>query len=198
MATACKVCRSEHRARIEMLRVGGASLRSLSERFGLHRDAIWRHCQLHVTPERRASLLAGPAKVEQLANKAADESTSLLDHLRIVRSVLLNQFLNAAEAGDRTGTALLSGRLLESLREVARLTGELREVAGISVTNNVVNLFASPEFTALQEGLLKVARAHPAARADIIALLRGLGARSGAPQLSGAPPLIEGEALHVA
>jgi hypothetical protein len=198
MGPPCRVCRSEHRARIEMLRVGGASLRSLSERFGLHRDAIWRHCQLHVTPERRASLLAGPAKVEQLANKAADESTSLLDHLRIIRSVLLNQFLNAAEAGDRTGTALLSGRLLESLREVARLTGELREVAGISVTNNVVNLFASPEFTALQEGLLKVARAHPGARADIIALLRGLGARPGAPQLSGAPPLIEGEALHVA
>jgi hypothetical protein len=171
---------------------------ALSKKFGLSKDAIWRHCKSHVTRERRAELLAGPARVEELANAAAEESHSLLQQLQIIRSVLLSQFLSAAEAADRQGVALISGRLLESLRELGRLTGELREVVGISVTNNVVNLFASPEFAVLQEGLLKVARAHPAARVDIIALLRGLDARPGAPKLSGASPLIEGEALHVA
>jgi hypothetical protein len=84
--------------------------------------------------------LGGPARVEALANAAADETRSLLEHLQIIRSVLFSQFLSAAEAADRQGVALISGRLLESLRELGRLTGELRQVAGISVTNNVVNL----------------------------------------------------------
>jgi hypothetical protein len=156
-----------------------------------------------VSDKRKAELLAGPARVEQLANAAADESRSLLEQMQIVRSVLLNQFLTAAEAGDRAGVANVAGRLLESLRELGRLTGELREVSGITVHHNVLNFFASPEFTALQEGLLRVARVHPEARGDIVALLRSLDAEPGAPALKPngaehAPPFIEGEAQHVA
>jgi len=83
-----------------------------------------------VSDRRRAELTAGPARVEQLANAAADESRGLLDYLGITRTVLFNCFLNAAEAGDRNGVANVAGRLLESLRELARLTGELREVSG--------------------------------------------------------------------
>jgi hypothetical protein len=121
--------------------------------------------------------------------------------MQIVRSVLFNQFISAAEASDRAGVANVAGRLLESLRELGRLTGELREVSGITVNHNVLNLFASPEFTALQEGLLRLGRAHPEARADIIALLRSLDAEAEAPALKPngaehAPPFIEGEAQH--
>jgi hypothetical protein len=47
----------------------------------------------------------------------------------------------------------------------------------LTITNNVVNLFASPEFARLSEGLLSVCRGHPAARADIVALLRSLDAK---------------------
>ena len=87
--------------------------------------------------------------------------------------------------------ALLSGRLLRALEALGRLTGQLREVSGVSITNNVVNLFATPEFTALQEGLLRVARAHPDSRSDIVALLRGLDARPPA-----GPPVLDGEAME--
>jgi hypothetical protein len=199
----CAVCTHPDRGRIEALVCGGASHRAVAKRFGgsLNKDNLSRHFKNHVTRERRAELVAGPGKVEELANAAAAESRGLLDQLSIVRSVLLNQFLTAAEAGDRSGVANIAGRLLESLRALGRLTGELREVTGVTV-NNVLNLFASPEFTALQDGLLLVARAHPEARADIVALLRSLDAKpDAAAQPNGnerAPPFIEGEARHVA
>jgi hypothetical protein len=161
-----------------MLVVGGASHRAVAKRFGggLNKDNLSRHFRLHMTREERAGLMAGPARVEELATAAADESRGLLEQLQIVRSVLLSQFLTAAEAGDRTSVALISGRLIESLRELGKLSGELREVSGINITQNVVTLFASPEFTRLQTGLLSVCRSHPAARADIVALLRSLDA----------------------
>jgi hypothetical protein len=181
-----------------MLRVGGASLDALAAQFGLSRYSIHRHCRNHLSAQRRAELTAGPAKVEQLANAAADESKSLLDYLGITRSVLFNQILNAAEAGDRNGVANVAGRLLESLRELGRLTGELRLVSGITVNHNSLTLIGSPEFGALSEGLLAIARAHPEARGDIVALLRTLDAPSLPKPNGGMPagPLIDAEALH--
>jgi hypothetical protein len=174
----CIVCMHPKRSQIEMLRAGGATLRAIAKRFGepLDKDNISRHFRNHVSRERRAELLAGPARVEQLANAAADESRSLLEQLQIVRAILLNQFLVSAEAGDRQGVVSLAGQLIQALRELGRVTGELRELSGVTINRNVINLFATPEFTRLQAGLLKVARAHPAARSDIVALLRSLDA----------------------
>jgi hypothetical protein len=168
----CTICTHPERTRIEMLRVSGVPLRAVSVEFDISKDALHRHFHRHVSPKRRAELVAGPAAVEQLANAAAAESKSLLDYLGIARSVLFSQFLNAAEAGDRNGLVSVADRLLESLREIGRLTGELRQVSGISIVNNSLTLIGSPEFTALSEGLLVIARAHPEARADIVALLR--------------------------
>jgi hypothetical protein len=196
----CGACMHAERARLEALRVGGVPLRVLAKQFSLSKDVIHRHFKSHVSPQRKAELMAGPAKVEQLANAAADESRGLLDYLGITRTVLFNQFLNAAEAGDRTGVANVAGRLLESLRELARLTGELRDVSGISITHNTLNVGGSPEFAALSKGLLTIARAYPAARVDIVALLRGLDAPlAPAPKPNGGhPPMIEPEAVHAA
>jgi hypothetical protein len=186
----CAICTHPERPRIEMLRVSGVPLRAIAEQFGCSKDSVHRHFLNHVSQKRRAELVAGPAAVEQLANAAAAESKSLLDYLGIARSILFGQFLNAAEAGDRNGLVSVAGRLLESLREIGRLTGELRQVSGISITNNTVNMIGSPEFTALSEGLLVIARAHPEARADIVALLRRVDE---APEALPALPIIEGE-----
>ena len=194
----CGLCTHPDRPRIEALRVGGASLRALASQFDVSKDIIHRHFQSHVSDRRRAELTAGPARVADLANAAASESRGLLDYLAITRTVLFNQFLCAAEAGDRPGVAHIAGRLLDSLRELARLTGELREVSGISITNNTLNMVGSPEFTALSKGLLGIARAHPGAKSDIVALLRGLDATPSLPRPPGRAPLIEAEAVHAA
>ena len=186
----CVVCGHPERARIELLRVGGAGLDAVANVFGISRNSIHRHFKNHVSDRRRAELMAGPARVEGLANAAAAESKSLLEYLGITRSVLFSQFLNCAEAGDHTGVANVAGRLLESLRELGRVSGELRQLSGVTI-NNTLNIVSTPEFQSLQDGLLRIVRAHPEARADIIALLRGLETSN-----SGPPDgvLIEGEA----
>ena len=139
--------------------------------------------------------MAGPARVEGLANAAAAESKSLLEYLGITRSVLFSQFLNCAEAGDHNAVATVAGRLLESLRELGRVTGELRQLSGVTINNNTLNISSSPSFLALQDGLLKIGRAHPEARSEIVNLLRGLDTEPEAPTPTGGL-LIEGDALY--
>jgi len=178
-SSSCKCCSHPDRARIELLRVSGVSLEALAREFSVSKDSIWRHFRPggHVSERRKAELLAGPAKIHDLANAAAKESKSLLEYLQITRGVLFNSFLAAAECGDRGGVVNTSTQLLAALRELGKLTGELRHMTGISITtNNVLNIVATPEFERLSTGLLDLARRHPEAKADIVDLLRGLEA----------------------
>jgi hypothetical protein len=177
-----------------MLRAAKTPCRILAAKFDLGKDAIVRHFKNHVTEERKSELMAGPAAVEKLAVAAAEESKSVMEYTAIARSVLFNQFLAAAEANDRRGVVNIADSLLQALRDYARLTGELRQMAGITINQNTLNLTASPEFIALSQGLLQIARAHPEAKADIVALLRHLDEPAAAPGLPG--PVIEGEAIR--
>jgi hypothetical protein len=183
----CKVCNHPERARIEMLRVGGAGLDALAKEFRASKDSLFRHFKNHFSDRRRAELMAGPARVEGLANAAAAESKGLLEYLGITRSVLFSQFLACAEAGDRAGVSLIAGRLLESLRELGRLTGELRQLSGITV-NNTLNIVSSPGF------LGRILRRR---RQSLICY--AIDSRPDMPKPNGGHPpmmLIEGEALH--
>jgi hypothetical protein len=63
------------------------------------------------------------------------------------------------------------------------------------VTTNVVNLFGSPAFASLQDGLLAIARKHSSARTDIIDLLKSIDGGTAAGR---AAPLIECEAIDAA
>ena len=50
--------------------MGGVSLDALADRFDVSRDSIHRHFRAHVSEARRAELMAGPAKMADLANAA--------------------------------------------------------------------------------------------------------------------------------
>lgn len=63
-----------------------------------------------------------------------------------------------AEAHSAFGVAAVAGRLLEVLREIRKITGEIvRLNPSINVATNIAVL-NSPQFIALQDGLLRVAR----------------------------------------
>jgi hypothetical protein len=171
----CQVCRHPERWRIELLRAGGASLDSLAEKFSLDRDAIWRHWQNHVTTEMKASYLCGPAQLAELAEKAAAEGDSVLDHLRMIRTVLTGQLAAMNEAGDGRGVAYVAGRLTATLETIARVTGELGSMAqSINVTNNLTVLAEHPAFLRMQATMLRALAAFPDARASVVAALRDL------------------------
>ncbi|WP_294534629.1 hypothetical protein [uncultured Rhodoblastus sp.] len=183
----CLICNHPDRARLELLRAGGASFDSLSKKFeGLSRDQIWRHWTNHVPKERKAELLGGPGlSSEQLAEKANEKSIGLLDSFDHVRARLFKSFDAACDAGDRNGQSVIAGRLLETLREIGKLTGEIRQLApgGVTINNNVA-VMSNPAIVELQATVIRALAPFPEARAAVISALRRLEGHA-------APPMIE-------
>ncbi len=174
----CQVCQHPERHKIEALRVGGSGLEELAARFGIHRDGLWRHMKGHVSAETKVSYLAGPAKLQDLANLAADENKGLLEYLSIIRSILIGQLDRSAQRDKPYEVERVAGRVLDVLKEIGRLTGEVQAYASqtLNIQQNF-NFANTPEFIDLQTGLLQVCQAHPEARADIVALFQRLDAR---------------------
>jgi hypothetical protein len=159
------------------LRAGGASLDSLAKTFGVDRDAVWRHWNRHVSAEMKAGYLAGPVQLQELAAKAADTGSSVLDHLHAVRTVFMGHLANMTESGDGRGAAFVAGRLTATLETIARISGELGELARsttYNITNNVAVLTENPAFLKVQASLLRALADFPDARAAVVAALRDL------------------------
>lgn len=158
-----------------MLRAGGASLDSLATKFNLSRDAIHRHWQNHVSDEIKASYLAGPVQLADIAAKAAEEGASVMDYLRVVRTMLMSQLAVTTEASDARGAAIVAGQLTNVLEKIGRVTGELAALAPVNVTNNVA-IINSPQFARAQAAILRALAPHPGARAAVVAALQELDA----------------------
>jgi hypothetical protein len=173
----CQVCRHPERSRIELLKAGGAGIDALAEKFGVHRDALWRHWTHHVTNEAKASYLAGPGALEEMAARAAEAGESVLDYLKLCRTVLTAQLSAMSEAGDGRGAAMVAGQLTRTCESIARVTGELSDLARsttFNITNNQLVLAESPAFMRVQATLLKALAPYPEARAAVVAALRDL------------------------
>jgi len=168
----CRICSHPERGRIELLGVSGASHVVLARQFKVSRYSVDRHLARHVSQERRAQLVAGPLKLHELAEKAAEAGLSLLDYLQLVRGSLTHLFLAAGEAGDRNGAASLAGRLVQVLRLQAELTGEIVKAPFLQINNsqtNVTALLDCREFVAFQATLIRVLGHFPDARAAVVA-----------------------------
>lgn len=184
----CAVCVHAERTRIELLIAGGASQRSVARKYGLNHHAVSRHYLSHVSDERKANLILGPVQRQELASRLSEESTSVMDHLRAVRSGLYQLFNTTLEAGDASTGALVAGRLHENLNAIARLTGQLATSPLVQINNSqhTTNFFtADPAFAAFQARLITALRPFPEARAAIIAQFEAIES----PPISAPPQL---------
>ena len=173
----CQVCRHEERWRIELLRAGGATLDALASKFGIQRDSIHRHYRDHVSDEMKAGYLAGPVQLQELAAKAAEQGSSVLDHLHAVRCVLMGQLSLMTEGGDARGAGYIGGQLVKVLETIAKISGELGDLArstNLHITNNFAILQDHPAFAGLQAGIIRALGPFPDARAAVVAALRDL------------------------
>lgn len=186
----CQVCASKDRTLIERSRLAGVSLDAVSERYGVSRDSVYRHCRDHIDDALRASLIA-EIPLRELAERASAEGLSLLDYLALIRGTLTNEFQLAASLHDRNGTAILAGRLLETVRQMAQLTGELTRLAPNTVNIGSINFIGSPAFLALHEMLLRKLAGYPEALAAVLAGLGELEAMAAADAAKPVPPMIE-------
>lgn len=188
----CQVCQHDERWRIEYLRAGGASLDSLAEKFGTSRDAIHRHWTKHVSDEAKTNHLIGPAKLADLAQTAAEEGASVLDHFRVIRTMLMAHLGATSQAGDARGSAIVAAQLVNVLEKIGRITGEVAALAGntINVTNQIAFL-NSPYMARLQAATLNALAPYAEARAAVVAAYRLLDAEAAQPVPVAAPKLIE-------
>ena len=183
----CIVCAHPDKVRIELLLAGGAGQKAVGRKFGIGKDPIWRHWTRHVDAQHRARLIMGPVQMHALAAQIAEENTSVLENLRIIRAGLFQQYDAALEAGDRTVGALLAGKLHQNLQITARITGELASSPLIQVNNtqnNNVAMLETPAFAAFQARLIGVLRLFPEARDAVIAEFERLEA----PPATAPPP----------
>lgn len=162
------MCEHSERTRIELLLAGGAGQKAVGAKFGLSKDCVHRHWHGHVSEERRLTLIMGPVQRQALAAQVSEEAESVLDHFRAVRAGLYQFYQAALEAGDRTGGALVAGRLLTCLDSMARLTGELA-TSPLIQNNTQVNFYLSPEFASFQADLIRALSRFPEARAAVLA-----------------------------
>jgi hypothetical protein len=139
----------------------------IAERFKVHRDAVRRHMANHVTAEDCAVMVAD-LPMRELVEQAAEEGVGVLDYLRVIRAVLMRQMLVAAEQGDRSGTALLSHRAIECLKEVGRITGEISSLTTMTQVNNTAIFTSSPQWAALQTMLIERLKGWPDALASVL------------------------------
>jgi hypothetical protein len=172
----CQVCRLRDRWRLELLRAGGAGIDALAAKFGVSRDSVHRHWRDHVTDQAKAGYLVGPAELATLAERAAIEGDSVLDYLRLCRTVLVGQLSAMTEAGDGRGAAYIAGQLTRTLEAIARVTGEIGELARstINITGNVSILTDSPAFAKVQATMLRALAPFPDARGAVVLALRTL------------------------
>jgi hypothetical protein len=172
----CAICKHPEKWRIELLRAGGAGIDALAAKFDVTRDCVHRHWHLHVTAEMKANYLCGPAELATLAERAAIEGDSVLDYLRLCRTVLTGQLAAMAEAGDARGAAFVAGQLTRTLEAIARVTGEIGELARstININGNISILTDSPAFARVQATMLRALARHPDARRDVVLALRQL------------------------
>lgn len=173
----CTVCAFPELARLELLLASGAGPTAAARKFDLSHDAIRRHWLKHVSPERKAALIAGPAALQSLGAKVGEEAESVLDLHRAVRAPLWSAYATAAEVGDAVTLDRLSGRLTDSINATGRLTGEL--ASSHLVQQNVqINLIANPEFERFRSNLLRVLSRFPDAARAVIEEFQRLDAPS--------------------
>ena len=166
----------------------GLSKRAVAERFGVSRDAVWRHAQSHLTAEMRAALATKLLQREgDTRCILLEEGAGVTEALKAIRGPLFGLFLAAVDAGDNKAAAAISGRLHENLALVAKLTGELVPHAGTSITT----ILLSPDFQRLRTELVRVLARYPEAQAEVAAVLRQAGLRAATEMGASAANMIE-------
>jgi hypothetical protein len=169
----CRTCNHPERGRIEVACARGVSLETIAKQFGLKKDTVYRHWKTHVPDKTKATLIGGRARLAELAERADAENLSSLEYFGIIRSQLMDGFLACADAADAWGMSSLGARLLETLREIGKLTGEIQRISGVTINcDNRTLILQSPVVCEIEAALIATLRPYPEARAAVIAALR--------------------------
>src|SRR5438874_9491101 len=93
----CTICHHPARPQIDLAIATGLSKRAVAERFGVSRDAVWRHAQAHLTAEMRAALATKLLQREGDTRRILlEEGAGVTETLKAVRGPLFGVCLRTA------------------------------------------------------------------------------------------------------
>lgn len=138
-------------------------VRVLAARFGVSKDAVYRHGRNHLSPQQAAAILAAQKPTEiDLEALQASESEGLLSQLVAQRARLQTYAEQALEIGDTKAAVAVERSITSNLELVAKLLGQLvqrHEVRSASI-------LVSPDYLELRAAIVRALQAFPeAARA---------------------------------
>ncbi len=163
----CQVCVHPERLRIEYLQCLGEPMPRLAEQFEVHKDALYRHFELHVSEAAKRAAKIGPFQTEEQIRKlCAENDKSVMENCRAIYQGLARLWLQALEAGAVDRTIALSREMRENLKVQARITKEIAPPSGQVVFNTIV---ASGDF---QTEMLALVQDHPEVRPRVAKIVR--------------------------
>ena len=123
---ACTACEHKQRANVDLALTHSVPIRTISRRFGISRDALYRHKRNHLSPQLRAAILSAvhPSEID-LEQLAKSESEGLLGALIGQRARLQMLSEMAFEEREINAAARVEGCITSSLELTSRLLGQL-------------------------------------------------------------------------
>src|SRR5262249_2840710 len=137
-------------------------------------DSVFRHRKLHLPPQLRAKLIAGPDLDIDLDKLRETESQSLLANLVALRHRLFAN-LDIAEA---VGDGNMISRYIAQLHHNLEITGKRLGAPGVGVTN--VNVLVMPQYVELRVALVQALHSYPEARQAVAQVLHQLEGKAAA------------------
>lgn len=157
-------------ARIERDLALGRPLQRIARKYGISKDAAWRH-KKHLPPQLKAALAAHAlAPAQDLEKIKTEESEGLLANLAAQRSRLLLAQDAAMECEQFGLVSQLSGQIHRNIELIGKYLGEF---AAHSV-HTTISLMITPEYLELRAALLRALAPHVEARRAVAAVLHGL------------------------
>ena len=94
----CTICNHPARPQIDLAVATGLSKRAVAARFGVSRDAVWRHAQAHLSAEMRAALATKLLQREGDTRRILlEEDAGVTEALKAIRGPLFALFLAAVD-----------------------------------------------------------------------------------------------------
>jgi hypothetical protein len=159
-------------ARIERDLALGRPLQRIARKYGISKDAAWRH-KKNLPPQLKTAL-AGHALApgQDLDKIRVDESEGLLANLAAQRARLLIGQDVALEAEQFGLVAQLASGIHRNLELVGKYLGEFAQHS----VHTTVSILVSPEYLTLRTALLQALAPHVEAKRAVAAVLHGIEA----------------------
>jgi hypothetical protein len=182
-------------SRIERDLAIGRPLGRIAKKYGVSKDACWRH-KAKLPPQLKAALAGNALRSgEDLEQLRIDESEGLLQNLAAQRARLLIAQDAALEAEQFTIVASLAQGIHRNLELVGKYLGEFSQHS----TLTTVSILITPEYLDFRSALLRSLAPFPEALRAVAATISQMEEKAAQRQRQAlAPPVtINAEATHV-